>query len=128
MDELFRLSELTHFAELPCFVYVSYIILTFRLHGKRVVPLWRDPVCRMLSYSFRRDENSHVIAFYRVTPAKRVEESNTFCFKFENERKYTRVKLNRDTEMLFSYLSKLFKVLDREATAFRENRFDKNSL
>ena len=30
-----------------------------------------------------------------------------------------RVKLNRDTEMLFSCLSKLFKVLDREATALK---------
>ena len=39
-----------------------------------------------------------------------------------------RVKLNRDTEMLFSCLSKLFKVLDRKPTAFRENRFDKNSF
>ena len=103
MDELSRLSGLTHFAEFTRFVYVSYIILTFRLHGKRVVPLRRDPVCRMPSYSFRRDGNSHVIAFYRVTPAKRVEKSNTFCFKFENERKYTCKTQPRHRNVVFMF-------------------------
>ena len=98
------------------FKHFDYMVNEFsRLGG---IPFVETP-----SYSFRRDENSHVIAFYRVIPAKRVEKSNTFCFKFENERKYTRVKLDRDTEMLFSCLSKLFKFLNREATAFRENRF-----
>jgi hypothetical protein len=36
MGELSRLSELTRFAELTRFLYVLSIILTFRLHAKRV--------------------------------------------------------------------------------------------
>ena len=71
MGELSRLSELTRFAELARFVYVFPIILTLRLHGKRVVPLSRDPACGLPSNSLRRDENCHVIAFCRVGPAKR---------------------------------------------------------
>ena len=42
MGELSRLSELTRFAELTRFVYLFPIILTLRLHGKRVVPLKAD--------------------------------------------------------------------------------------
>ena len=43
MGELSRLSELTRFAELTRFLLVFPIISTLRLHGKRVVPLRRDP-------------------------------------------------------------------------------------
>ena len=42
MGELSRLNELTRFAELTRFLYVLSIILTFRLHAKRVV----RPPCR----------------------------------------------------------------------------------
>ena len=43
MGELSRLSELTRFAELTHFLLLFPIISTLRLHGKRVVPLRRDP-------------------------------------------------------------------------------------
>ena len=43
MGELCRLSELTRFAELTRFLLLFPIISTLRLHGKRVVPLRRDP-------------------------------------------------------------------------------------
>ena len=43
MGELSRLSELTRFAELTRFLLLFPIISTLRLHGKRVVPLRRDP-------------------------------------------------------------------------------------
>ena len=43
MGEFSRLSELTRFAELTRFLLLFPIILTLRLHGKRVVPLRRDP-------------------------------------------------------------------------------------
>jgi hypothetical protein len=71
MGELSRLSELTRFAELTRFVYLFPIILTLRLHGKRVVPLSRDPACGLPRNSLRRDENCHVITFCRVGPARR---------------------------------------------------------
>ena len=69
MGELSRLSELTRFAELTRFVYLFPIILTLRLHGKRVVPLSRDPACGLPRNSLRRDEKCHVITFCRVGPA-----------------------------------------------------------
>jgi hypothetical protein len=43
MGELSRLSELTRFAELTRFLYVLSIILTFRLHAKRVCPALPGP-------------------------------------------------------------------------------------
>ena len=43
MGELSRLSEWTRFAELTRFLLLFPIISTLRLHGKRVVPLRRDP-------------------------------------------------------------------------------------
>ena len=43
MGELSRLSELTRFTELTRFLLLFPIISTLRLHGKRVVPLRRDP-------------------------------------------------------------------------------------
>ena len=88
MGELSRLSELTRFAELTRFLLLFPITSTLRLHGKRVVPLRRDPVSRLPSYSLRRDRNSHVIAFCRVVPAERVEKSRTRAFNFYNVNKY----------------------------------------
>ena len=64
-------KRVTRFAELTCFVYLFPIILTLRLHGKRVVPLSRDPACGLPRNSLRRDENCHVITFCRVGPARR---------------------------------------------------------
>jgi hypothetical protein len=49
MGELSQLSELTRFAELTRFLYVMSIILTFRLHAKRVVPPCRDRGCSLPS-------------------------------------------------------------------------------
>ena len=43
--ELSRLSELTRFVELTRFLYLLSIILTFRLHCKRVDSLCRDRGC-----------------------------------------------------------------------------------
>jgi hypothetical protein len=48
-SELSRLSKLTRFAELTRFLYVLSIILTFRLHAKRVVPPCRDRGCSLPS-------------------------------------------------------------------------------
>ena len=67
MGELSRLSELTRFAELTRPLLLFPIISTLRLHGKRVVPLRRDPGWRFPSYSLRRDRNSHVIAFAKLS-------------------------------------------------------------
>ena len=56
MGELSRIIELTRFAELTRFVYFPPIILTLRLHGKRVVLVRRDPACDLPRNSPRRDE------------------------------------------------------------------------
>ena len=80
MGELSRLSELTRFAELTRFVYLFPIILSLRLHGKRVVPLSRDPACGLPRNSLRRDENCHVITFCRVGPARRGKKYDYVLF------------------------------------------------
>ena len=72
-----RLSELTRFAMLTRFVYLFHTILTLRLHGKRVVPLSRDPACGLPRNSLRRDENCHVITFCQVGLAKRSKKSDS---------------------------------------------------
>ena len=105
MGELSRLSELTRFAELTRFLLLFPIISTLRLHGKRVVPLRRDPGWRLPSYSLRRDRNSHVIVFCRVVPAERVEKSRTRAFNLYNVNKYQVRFPGNDAEMLISYLT-----------------------
>jgi hypothetical protein len=72
MGELSRLSELTRF------LYVLPIIMTFRLHAKRVVPPCRDRGCSLPSQlaliaGTEIAHTSHVIAFCRVGSAKRAE-------------------------------------------------------
>jgi hypothetical protein len=81
MGELSRLSELTRFAELTRFVYLFPIILTLQLHGKRVVPLSRDPACGLPRNSLRWDENCHVITFCRVGPARRGKKYDS-CMRY----------------------------------------------
>ena len=87
MGELSRLSELTRFAELTRFPYVFSIILTFRLHAKRVVP-----PCPLIAGT-EIAHTSHVIAFCRVGSAKRAENHTYACFNFDYMYKYKLKKL-----------------------------------
>ena len=94
MGELSRLSELTRFAELTRFVYLFPIILTLQLHGKRVVPLSRDPACGLPRNSLRWDENCHVITFCRVGPARRARNMTRACVTLSVYTSFTAAKPN----------------------------------